>query len=442
MDILWLNNKIKDYTCKSITYKKLFKILLAGSLVACGISGCSNSTQTSATKKHESDVSSKENGSSKNDADTNNGSANSGEKTSQASSENTITMQLGEVYSLKDKLSALQSDMTSASFESSDENIVSVDGSGSIHAIKSGSVSVTVTGSGNNVKYNVKVKKRGMVYPVFSMMKGENLKLQFSNDAGKIQWSSSDKKIADVNKKGNVTAKAIGDVKLTGVGAKHTYVCSLKVTKKIKSIIYLTFDDGPSRYSTPKILDILKKNNIKATFFELRPAATDFDLTKRVIDEGHTLALHGFQHKYDKIYISEKIYRENLDKLRNMFFRKFGVWCTISRFPGGSSNTVSYYNPGIMTRLTKRLDGWGYTYFDWNVSSSDAGGAKNSRQVYKSVVNGLYKGSSNVVLMHDYTNNDKTINALQKIINYGKKNGYTFLPLSASTTPVHHGVSN
>lgn len=95
-----------------------------------------------------------------------------------------------------------------------------------------------------------------------------------------------------------------------------------------------------------------------------------------------------------------------------------------------------------MTRLTKKLDGWGYTYFDWNVSSCDAGGAKNSKQVYHSVRNGLIKGNSNVVLMHDFTDNDKTINALQKIINYGRKNGYTFLPLSASTAPIHHGVSN
>ena len=206
--------------------------------------------------------------------------------------------------------------------------------------------------------------------------------------------------------------------------------------------VYLTFDDGPNSYTTPKILKILKKNNVKATFFELRPASYDYKLTKRVIDEGHTLALHGFKHKYYEIYKSEKVYKGNLDKLRNLFFKKFGVWCTVSRFPGGSSNTVSRYNKGIMTRLTKKLDGWGYHYFDWNVDSEDAGGARNPQQTFHNVTSELCKGRGNVVLMHDFYGNDKTINALDKMIKYGKKHGYVFLPITASTDAVHHGVNN
>ena len=188
--------------------------------------------------------------------------------------------------------------------------------------------------------------------------------------------------------------------------------------------------------------NILKKNHVKATFFELRPASYDFKFTKRVIDEGHTLALHGYKHKYYEIYKSEKVYKGNLDKLRNLFFKKFGVWCTVSRFPGGSSNTVSRYNKGIMTRLTKKLDGWGYHYFDWNVDSEDAGGARNPQQTFHNVTSELCKGRGNVVLMHDFYGNDKTINALDKMIKYGKKHGYVFLPITASTDAVHHGVNN
>ena len=91
------------------------------------------------------------------------------------------------------------------------------------------------------------------------------------------------------------------------------------------------------------------------------------------------------RHKYEKVYQSDAGYRRNLDKLQALFHSKFGVWCTLSRFPGGSSNTVSrHYNKGIMTRLSKKVGTWGYKYFDWNVSSSDAGGAKNAGQdVYK-----------------------------------------------------------
>ena len=205
--------------------------------------------------------------------------------------------------------------------------------------------------------------------------------------------------------------------------------------------VYLTFDDGPSE-NTDAILDVLSEYDVKATFFELKPAKKDFDLTKRVIDEGHTLAMHGYQHKYNIVYKSKKVYKQNLDKLRNLFFKKYGVWCTLSRFPGGSSNTVSRYNPGIMTRITKDISSWGYHYFDWNVASCDSDTAKNANDVYRNVTTGLIKGRGNVVLMHDFYKNDKMLGALDKIIKYGKKHGYTFLPLTASTTEVHHKVNN
>lgn len=329
-----------------------------------------------------------------------------------------------------------------AEYKSSKEEIVSVSKDGTVHGLKHGAATITVSTGEDTYKVPVKVKKRGMVYPAFSMMKGEHLDLQFSNADQVNGWTSADPSIATVSRTGKVQAKKVGHTTITGKNDTTVYTCDLTVTKKIKSVIYLTFDDGPNRYSTPKVLNILKKNHVRATFFELRPAGNDFDLTKRVIDEGHTLALHGFQHKYNIIYRSEHIYHQNLDKLRNMFFKKFGVWPTISRFPGGSSNTVSRYNPGIMTKLTKKLDGWGYHYFDWNVDSMDAGGAKTPADTFRNFKNGLVKGRGNVVLMHDFYKNDKTINALDKMIKYGKKHGYTFLPITASTTEVHHAVNN
>lgn len=325
--------------------------------------------------------------------------------------------------------------------------VVSVSKTGMLHALKQGKAKVTakikLNKAAKNKVYDIKVKKRGMVYPVYSMMKGEHLDMQFSLSDVHAVWHSEHPEIAKVSKDGKVVARKKGSVSLvaeTNDGKK--YCCDLTVNKKIENVIYLTFDDGPNRYSTTKILDILKRNNVKATFFELKPAAKDFDLTKRVIEEGHSLALHGYQHKYDIVYKSQKVYRDNLDKLRNLFFKKFGVWCTVSRFPGGSSNTSSSYNPGIMTKLTAKLDGWGYHYFDWNVDSGDAGGAHSAKDVFSNFKNGIVKGRSNVVLMHDYYKNDKTINALDKMIRYGKKQGFTFLPITASTEEVHHGVNN
>ena len=133
---------------------------------------------------------------------------------------------------------------------------------------------------------------------------------------------------------------------------------------------------------------------------------------------------------------------ENITKLQAKIKNSTGYNSTITRFPGGSSNTVSRYNPGIMTKLTKEVVSRGYKYFDWNVSSGDAGEAKTSQDVYNTVTRGLRKSRANIVLMHDFSGNTKTLNALENIINYGINNGYTFDKITESTPMVTHSVNN
>ena len=112
----------------------------------------------------------------------------------------------------------------------------------------------------------------------------------------------------------------------------------------------------------------------------------------------------------------------------------------LMRFPGGSSNTISSFNPGIMTRLTKAVEEKGFRYFDWNVDSNDAGGARTASKVYSNVVSGIGDKKAAVVLMHDIKS--YTIDAIEKIIVWGLDNGYTFLPLTADSPTCHHGVNN
>lgn len=209
-----------------------------------------------------------------------------------------------------------------------------------------------------------------------------------------------------------------------------------------KGVIYLTFDDGPTTSITPKILNILKEKNVKATFFIINYNSETEKLVKREVTEGHSIGIHGYSHNYKTIYQSVETYMENITKLQEKIEKSTGYNTKITRFPGGSSNTVSRYNPGIMTKLSKEVVARGYKYFDWNVSSEDAGGAKTSQEVYRNVTTGLSKNRANVVLMHDFSGNTKTLNALADIIDYGINNGYTFEKITENTPMVTHGINN
>jgi len=204
--------------------------------------------------------------------------------------------------------------------------------------------------------------------------------------------------------------------------------------------IYLTFDDGSS-YLTPQILDILNSEGVKATFFVIGTRRNDA-VWKRMVNEGHTIAIHSDTHNYAQIYKSSTAFYNDLYAIKAKIKDATGVDSNIIRFPGGSSNNVSkQYSPGIMSFLVKDTQAKGFHYFDWNVGSSDTG-KLTSAQIYSNVVNGLGTKQTCVVLMHDYPGNDTTRDAIRDIIKYGKSHGYKFSNITMSTPQIHHGVSN
>ena len=207
-------------------------------------------------------------------------------------------------------------------------------------------------------------------------------------------------------------------------------------------IIYLTFDDGPTTNITPKVLDILKEKNVKATFFILNYGDAGEEIVKREHNEGHTVAIHGYSHDYKTIYASEDAFISNVTRLQNKIKDSTGYSPTIFRFPGGSSNTVSSFNKGIMTRLCNIMVEKGYKYFDWNVSSGDAGGAKTADDMFNNVTMNLSKSRANVVLMHDFSSNSKVLEALPRIIDFGIENGYRFSNITENTPMVTHRPNN
>ena len=203
--------------------------------------------------------------------------------------------------------------------------------------------------------------------------------------------------------------------------------------------IYLTFDDGPKDGTTNVILDVLKEEGVKATFF-VTNHGPDY-LIKREYNEGHTVALHTATHNYATVYASDQAYYNDLYSVQDRVKRLTGYTSTIIRFPGGSSNTVSRkYSPGIMTRLTQSVLDKGFKYYDWNISSGDAGGTTTSSGVYNNVIRGLRKDRANMVLMHDIKT--YTRDAIRNIIRYGKQAGYTFERITMNTAMIRQGVNN
>ncbi len=202
-------------------------------------------------------------------------------------------------------------------------------------------------------------------------------------------------------------------------------------------VVYLTFDDGPGPY-TAELLDVLDRYNVKATFFVVD---TGYDET--IGEEhrrGHTVAIHTASHNYSSIYASEEAYFSDLNKISDIIYTQTGHRPTQVRFPGGSSNTVSSFNPGIMTRLTQDLTDLGYEYYDWNVLSGDAGETTDTDVVVQNVIDGISNHNVSIVLQHDIKG--FSVAAVERIIIWGLSNGYTFLPLTPGCPTAHHGLNN
>ncbi len=301
---------------------------------------------------------------------------------------------------------------------------------------------------------NETVETRQLFYqdkeaPVLKLKGSQNYSITIGSqykDPGVEVTDNCDKNLSsNVTITGSVNTQKLGTYSIKYevsdmAGNKATAIRNVRVIEKAKGgVIYLTFDDGPNQGTTNVILDVLKQEGVKATFFVTNRGPDS--LIKREYDEGHTVALHTATHNYKTVYSSVDAYFADLDKVHDRVQRITGTDARIIRFPGGSSNTISRnYSKGIMTTLTKEVVNRGYYYYDWNVDSNDAGGAASANAVYQNVIKGLSHKRANVVLMHDIKS--YTRDAIKNIIHYGKENGYTFEAITNKTPMVTHRVNN
>ena len=231
----------------------------------------------------------------------------------------------------------------------------------------------------------------------------------------------------DLEIESNVDTSSVGEYEIHYTAYDESGNSS-SVTRKVSVIepagrIFLTFDDGPSEH-TGVLLDVLKKYGVKATFF--------------VTGYGDTNT-----HNYALIYSSLDNYIADFNAVRDRIQGITGRPVKLMRFPGGSSNMVSaYYDGGvkIMSQLSHLVGEWGYPYFDWNVDSDDAGGASSSDEVYNNTINALKVGGDSIVLQHD--TKLYSVEAVEKIIQYGLEHNFIFESLNEQSFAAHHGVNN
>lgn len=206
-----------------------------------------------------------------------------------------------------------------------------------------------------------------------------------------------------------------------------------------KKLVFLTFDDGVDTTITPQILDILKEHQVPATFFVLGQWLSNENkhILERQIKEGHSIGLHSFTHNTNLLYpgtvgntsLIVKETDDSVQVLKNLLGPDFhtNVW----RYPGGHLSWRGLENADAILK-----EKYGLEWIDWNLMNGDAEGPLKKPKTVDSMMtyfydSGKYFPQSNVkvVLMHDTTGREITVQGLPKIIEHFKNQGYQFAVL-------------
>lgn len=265
--------------------------------------------------------------------------------------------------------------------------------------------------SGIKLAEKNKLKKQAKEY--------EEQQEQIQKEEEEKKKQEEEAKQAEINKRIEQTTRAFSDEEKDRI--THIY----KSTGEKR--VFLTFDDGPSTTVTPLILDLLKQENIKATFFTLGTNVNNYpDLVKREFDEGHYVANHGYTHKYATVYASPEATLDEYNYTEDAIRNALGISTYTSRlfrFPGGSNG--GYYNEAKQNSKALLHEN-GIMHLDWNALSQDAAGANTKEALLQNVKDTIGDKDSVVILMHDSSDKILTYEMLPDLISYLREKGYKF----------------
>lgn len=194
--------------------------------------------------------------------------------------------------------------------------------------------------------------------------------------------------------------------------------------------MYLTFDDGPSEEHTAKVLDILKAQNIKATFFLVGENVEKHpEMARRIVREGHTIGIHCYNHDYKALYASVESYLADFEKAREAVKKATGVEATLFRFPGGSINN---HNKKVYQQIAREMENRGYIYYDWNASLEDAVSNPKAETLIQNAVSSTLGRKKIIMLAHDVVG--ETGQCLEELLTQFPE--YRMEPLSEEIDPI------
>lgn len=215
--------------------------------------------------------------------------------------------------------------------------------------------------------------------------------------------------------------------------------CSAAARAPEEKIVYLTFDDGPTPQITDHILDALKAQNVKATFFIVGKEIKGREaILKRIYEEGHAIGLHTYSHNFKIIYKNPETFISEMQKTNETINEVLGTNLDIKliRFPGGSAGRL---NKNFYQKLSEK----GYLIFDWNVDLQDGIKGHLSPEAFlENAKKCSDRSNRRIILAHCNSNNQNTCEALDDIIGYYQSQGYVFKPLDDTTKPYHYRIKN
>ncbi|MBR5958490.1 MAG: polysaccharide deacetylase family protein [Salinivirgaceae bacterium] len=192
----------------------------------------------------------------------------------------------------------------------------------------------------------------------------------------------------------------------------QVYVRALCRVKTDEKVVYLTFDDAPDAVQTPKVLDVLKRNNIKAAFFCIGSRVAGCEpIVKRIADDGHLIGNHSYSHKNTFPLLSRRKMVEDIERCQSELKRATGSDTQFFRPPFGVTNPRVAY---AVKKLNLNVIGWSIRTYDTNQPPVE--------KVLRRIRRQLKSGS--IILLHDGICGSETL--LQAVIDTIRSEGYSF----------------